>query len=132
MTSFPVISSNLSPTHLAVFVQEKYSLSNATSCNLLKAGINHTYLIKDEGKRFIFRVYSIDWRTKNEVLEEIRLLNLLKANNISISYPIADKSENYIQTINAPEGKRLAVMFAYAEGEKLLNFDEKIIFRLAF
>ncbi|GAB2613237.1 homoserine kinase [Emticicia sediminis] len=130
MNHFPVISSNLSPTHLAVFVKEKYGFSNATSCNLLKAGINHTYLIKDEEKRFIFRVYSINWRTKNEVLEEIRLLNLLKANKISISYPIFDKSENYIQTINAPEGERLAVMFSYAEGEKLLNFDEENHFQI--
>ncbi|MFN3487745.1 MAG: phosphotransferase enzyme family protein [Emticicia sp.] len=130
MNHFPVISSNLSPTHLAVFVQEKYALSNFTSCNLLKAGINHTYLIKDEDKRFIFRVYSLDWRTENEILEEIRLLNLLKTNNISISYPITDKSDSYIQTINAPEGERLAVMFSFAEGEKLLNFDEKSHFQI--
>lgn len=130
MNPFPVISSNLSPTHLADFVQENYGFSNATSCNLLKAGINHTYLIKDEDKRCIFRVYSINWRTKNEVLEEIRLLNLLKAYKISISYPISDKSENYIQTINAPEGERLAVMFSYAEGEKLLNFDEENHFQI--
>lgn len=125
MNLFPVISSNLSPIHLAVFVQEKYGLSRRATCSLLKAGISHTYLIKDEDKRFIFRVYSLEWRTENEILEEIRLLNLLKANNISISYPITDLSENYIQTINAPEGERLAVMFSYAEGEKLLNFDEQ-------
>lgn len=130
MNHFPVVSSNLSPTHLADFVREKYGLSNYTSCNLLKAGINHTYLIKDDEKRFIFRVYSFDWRTKIEILEEIRLLNLLKANNISISYPISDKSDNYIQTINAPEGERLAVMFSFAEGEKLLNFDEKNHFQV--
>lgn len=130
MNHFPAISSNLSPTHLAVFVQEKYALSNATSCNILKAGINHTYLIKDEDKRFIFRIYSLDWRTENEILEEIRLLNLLKANNISISYPISDNTGNYIQTINAPEGERLAVMFSFAEGEKLLSFDEKSHFQI--
>jgi Ser/Thr protein kinase RdoA (MazF antagonist) len=130
MTPFPVISSNLSPIHLASFVQEKYGLSNATSCNLLKAGINHTYLIKDEEKRFIFRVYSLDWRTEIEILEEIRLLNLLKANKISISYPISDNTDNYIQSINAPEGERLAVMFSFAEGEKLLSFDEKNHFQI--
>jgi len=130
MTHFPVISSNLSPTHLAIFVKEKYGLSNFTLCNLLKAGINHTYLIKDEDKRFIFRIYSLNWRTENEILEEIRLLNLLKANTISVSYPITDKTNNYIQTINAPEGERLAVMFSYAEGEKLLNYDEENHFKI--
>jgi len=130
MNHFPVVSSNLSPTHLAVLVQEKYDLSNHTSCHLLKAGINHTYLIKDNGQRFIFRVYSIHWRSTVEILEEIRLLNLLKSHAISISYPITDKADNYIQTINAPEGERLAVMFSYAEGEKLLNFDEQNHFNI--
>lgn len=130
MNHFPVVSSNLSPTHLSEFVREKYGLSNTTLCNLLKAGINHIYLIKDEEKRFVFRVYSLNWRSENEVLEEIRLLNLLKANNISISYPISGLSENYIQTINAPEGKRLAVMFSFAEGEKFLNFDEQNHFNI--
>lgn len=130
MNHFPVISSNLSPTHLATFVQEKYALNNRTTCSLLKAGINHTYLIKDEEKQFIFRVYSLDWRTEREILEEIRLLNLLKDNNVSISYPITDKTDNYIQTINAPEGERLAVMFSFAEGKKLLNFDEKNHFQI--
>lgn len=130
MNHFPVVSSNLSPTHLAVFVQEKYGLSSNTTCSLLKAGINHTYLIKDNDQRFIFRVYSIHWRSKVEILEEIRLLNLLKSHAIPISYPITDKADNYIQTINAPEGERLAVMFSYAEGEKLLNFDEQNHFNI--
>lgn len=130
MNHFPVISSNLSPTHLAVFIQDLYGLSKQTSCSLLKAGINHTYLIKDVEKRFIFRIYSRDWRSEHEISEEIRLLNLLKGNNISISYPITDKIDNYIQTINAPEGERFAVMFSFAEGEKLLNFDEKSHFQI--
>ena len=130
MTHFPVISSNLSPLHLAIFVKAKYGLSNFTSCNLLKAGINHTYLIKDEDKRFIFRVYSLNWRSENEILEEIRLLKLLKANTIFVSYPIIDKTNNFIQTINAPEGERFAVMFSYAEGEKLLNYEEKNHFQI--
>jgi Ser/Thr protein kinase RdoA (MazF antagonist) len=123
MSSFPVINSNLSPTHLAAFVQEKYDLGKCTTCSLLKAGINHTYLIKDAEKPFVFRVYSFKWRSREEILEEIRLLNVLKSHEISISYPLLDTLENYIQAINAPEGERFAVLFSFAEGEKLLSFD---------
>ena len=130
MSFFPVINSNLSPTHLATFVQEYYALTNNTKCNLLKAGINHTYLVKDDEKKYIFRVYSLNWRTKNEILEEINLLNLLKEHHISISYPITDKNKNYIQSINAPEGKRFGVMFSFAEGEKLLSFSEEGHFQI--
>lgn len=130
MAHFPVISSNLSTTHLALFVQEKYNFSRNTICSLLKAGINHTYLVNDGQEKFIFRIYSLNWRTKTEILEEIRLLNLLKTHNISISYPIFDKNNNYIQLLNAPEGKRFAVMFSFADGEKLLNFSEETHFNI--
>lgn len=130
MTHFPVSSSNLSTTHLALFLQEKYDLDENTQCNLLKAGINHTYLINDGKEKFIFRVYSLNWRTRGEILEEISLLNLLKQQNISISYPIFDKTENYIQILNAPEGERLGVLFSFAEGDKLINFSEEVHFSI--
>lgn len=130
MKTFPVISSNLSTAHLALFLQEKYNFGKNTTCSLLKAGINHTYLINDCQEKFIFRIYSLNWRTKTEILEEIRLLNLLKTHNISISYPILDKNDNYIQNLNAPEGKRFAVMFSFADGEKLINFSEETHFNI--
>ncbi|WP_394994839.1 phosphotransferase [Emticicia sp.] len=130
MIVFPVISSNLSPVYLGIFLQEKYSFDKNTQCHLLKAGINHTYLVENQNEKFIFRIYSLNWRTKNEILEEINLLNLLKTQNISVSYPIVDKTKNYIQILNAPEGERFGVMFSYAEGEKLLSFSEEAHFNI--
>lgn len=130
MTYFPVTSSTLSTTHLAIFLQEEYDLDENTQCFLIKAGINHTYLIQAGRKKFIFRIYSLNWRTRTEILEEIRLLNLLKQQNISISYPILDKNKNFIQALNAPEGERLGVLFSYAEGDKLLNFSEEVNFSI--
>lgn len=119
MTHFPVTNSNLSATHIGLFLQEQYSLSKDTKCQLIKAGINDTYLITDNSNKFVFRVYSLNWRTKIEISEEIKLLNQLKQNDISISYPLADNENHYIQTLNAPEGDRFAVLFTFANGEKL-------------
>jgi Ser/Thr protein kinase RdoA (MazF antagonist) len=119
MAHFPVTNSNLSATHIGLFLQEKYSLSKDTKCQLIKAGINDTYLITDNLDKFVFRIYSLNWRTHAEIVDEIKLLNELKQNNISISYPIPDKTNNFIQTLNAPEGDRYAVLFTYANGEKL-------------
>jgi Ser/Thr protein kinase RdoA (MazF antagonist) len=119
MTHFPVTNSNLSATHIGLFLQEKYSLSKDTKCQLIKAGINDTYLITDHLDKFVFRIYSLNWRTPAEIVEEIKLLNELKQKNISISYPLPDKKNNFIQTLNAPEGDRYAVLFTYARGEKL-------------
>lgn len=118
MAHFPVTNSNLSALHLGLFLQEKYSLSKDTKCQLIRAGINDTYLVTDNLDKYVFRVYSLNWRTQTEIAEEIKLLNELKQNNISVSYPIADRQNNYIQTLNAPEGDRFSVLFTYAIGEK--------------
>jgi Ser/Thr protein kinase RdoA (MazF antagonist) len=40
---------------------------------------------------------------------------------LSVSFPIQDKSGNSIQSINASEGLRYAVLFSYAEGDKIRN-----------
>lgn len=122
MPCFPVSSSILSTSHLASFINEKYALGNETECRILRAGINHTYLVNSRSGKFIFRIYSLNWRTLTEINEEINLLNLLKENQISVSAAIADRENNYVQILNAPEGDRFAVLFTYARGEKLHQF----------
>ncbi|GAB3519001.1 phosphotransferase enzyme family protein [Emticicia fontis] len=126
MNHFPVTTSTLSEPHLALFLQEKYGLSTNTTCRLLKAGINHAYLVSDGEKKSVFRIYSLNWRKEKEISEEIRLLNLLNENQIPVSYPIADTQGDYIQTLNAPEGERFGLMFSYAKGEKILNFSPEV------
>ena len=91
MSHFPVSNSNLSAAHLAIFVADQYGFSDKTACNLIRAGINDTYLVAADEQRYVFRVYSLDWRTEKEIREEIRLLLLLQKNNIAVSYPLADK-----------------------------------------
>jgi Ser/Thr protein kinase RdoA (MazF antagonist) len=130
MIHFPVTNSNLSATHIGLFLQEKYALSKDTKCQLIKAGINDTYLVIDNLDKFVFRVYSFNWRTKSEIGEEIKLLNQLKQNDISISYPLSDIENNYIQTLNAPEGGRFAVLFTFASGEKLHISSEETHFQI--
>ncbi|GGH13440.1 phosphotransferase enzyme family protein [Mucilaginibacter phyllosphaerae] len=126
MQKFPVSSSVLSADHLGVLVQDVYNLNTGVTCQLLKTGINHSYLIKDFPDKYVFRIYSLDWRTRLEIEEEIRLLNLLCDAGISVSYPIADADGDHIQELNAPEGMRYGVLFSFAEGEKLLNFPAEV------
>lgn len=121
MKHFPVTNSNLSAEHLGMFLQDKYSLSKNTSCKFIRAGINDTYLVSDNDDKFVLRVYSLNWRTQEEIKEEIKLLIELKQNDIQVSYPLPDKNDNYIQTLNAPEGDRFAVLFTFAKGEKAHN-----------
>jgi Ser/Thr protein kinase RdoA (MazF antagonist) len=118
MSSFPVILSTLSPAHLAEFVQEKYGLAGA-QCTLLKAGINHSYLVTGGTDKYVLRVYCHGWRTRAEIDEEIRFLDLLQAHSVLVSRPIKDEREDYIQQIEAPEGTRYGVLFSFAPGHKV-------------
>jgi len=130
LETFPVTNSTLSAKHLASFLQSKYNLDSNASCRLLKTGINDSYLITSSDVKYIFRVYSLNWRSEKEIGEEIRLLNLLKENDIPVSYPITDTAGNYIHEFAAPEGKRYGVMFSFAKGEKLLNIPTDVHFKI--
>ena len=119
MSTFPVIASTLSQTEVGKFISEKYQLKEHFDCKLFRTGVNHTYFMLGTHTKYVVRVYCYNWRTKVEIQQELELLNLLKKNNLSISFPIPDKNGDLIQEINAPEGLRYAVLFTFAEGEKM-------------
>lgn len=123
MIVFPVTASTLSENELGIFAIDRYGLDKNSSCKLLRTGINHTYLIFEHEIKYVLRVYSCGWRSKQEVVEEIKLLTHLKENKLSISYPVPDKNGGFIQEINAPEGTRYAVLFTYAKGGKVRFMD---------
>ncbi|SEJ20202.1 Ser/Thr protein kinase RdoA involved in Cpx stress response, MazF antagonist [Dyadobacter sp. SG02] len=130
MNVFPVSNSNLSPLHLGIFVQKHYFPEQQVECRILKTGISDTYLITTPGKRYIFRVYSFGWRTLSEISEELRLLRHLRENGISVSYAVPDLGNTFIHSFAAPEGERFGVLFTFAEGEKVLNFDAETHYRV--
>ena len=130
MQPFPVVCSTLSASHLAAYLQQQYHLGAGTTCRLLRAAINHVYLVTDGAQKYVFRIYSLNWRSEKEIAEELRLLELLKKNNIPVSYALPDPQGKIIQHIPAPEGMRMGVLFSYAKGEKSLNFSEALHYKL--
>jgi Ser/Thr protein kinase RdoA (MazF antagonist) len=129
MTHFPVSNSQLSPSHLALYLQSNYDMAPGADCRLIKAGINDTYLVTTGTGKYVFRVYSLNWRTTTDILEEIRLLQLLKEQQVPVSWAVADKNGEYIQTLNAPEGIRYGVLFTFAAGEKLHLYANEVHFK---
>lgn len=130
MTNFPVTTSTLCAKALGQFITETYGLNENATCQLFRTGINHTYFITDKNTKYALRLYFYNWRPKSQIEEEIKLLHLLKENNISISFPLADKKGHFIQDINAPEGIRHAVLFSFAEGEKIRFMDTASCFSI--
>jgi Ser/Thr protein kinase RdoA (MazF antagonist) len=126
---FPVINSTLSPVHLADLLNKQYDFDNSMKCQLIRSGLNDTYLLSNSTDKYVFRIYKHHWRTEKEVLEEIRFLNDLKEQGIKVSFPIVDSKNNFIQRIHAPEGERISVLFSFAKGEKRMQFSEKLHFK---
>lgn len=122
MPFLPVYDSRLEATPLAHYLQTFYPFLEVLEARILKTGINHTYLFRTATQSYIFRLYFHGWRSLVEIEEEVRLLLHLKASEVAVSYPIADKNEAYIQTIDAAEGVRYGVLFSFAEGEKTRYF----------
>lgn len=122
------ISSILSNEFLGNLIDERYDYNSESNCEILRIGINHTYLVINDNGKFVLRVYTKDWKSEKEILGEIEFLLLLKNNEVSVSYPISDKDEKYIQVINAVEGKRFAVLFSFSHGQTIRNPSEKICY----
>ncbi|MDO7171769.1 phosphotransferase [Mariniflexile sp. AS56] len=130
MSVFPVTASTISAKDLGEFIKERYNLDKNFNCELFRTGINHTYFISDTKTKYVLRVYSYNWRAKSEITEEIKLLNFLKENNLSVSFPIPDTNGTFIHDINAPEGQRYAVLFSFAEGGKVRFMDDETCFTI--
>ncbi|HKO77279.1 MAG TPA: phosphotransferase [Flavobacterium sp.] len=128
MTEFPVTNSTLSANKLGELLQHKYSLSENTECKLFRAAMNHVYMVTDGNKKYVFRIYTFDWRTKTEIAEELRLLIHLNKKNTPVSFPIVGNLNEYIQEFNAPEGKRFGVLFSFADGTKSAKFTPETSF----
>ena len=125
---FPTINSTLSPNELGKLIRQNYGLSNKTECSIFRLAMNHLYIVHDDENKYVFRVYTHNWRTKLEIEEEVRLLLHLKETDRQVAFPIADKSNQYIQEIEASEGTRYGVLFSYAKGTKTAKFSQQTSF----
>jgi len=118
MSFFPASHSILSAESLISFLEKKYSFKGKSNCKLIKNWVNDSYLISDNLNRYILRIYRHGWRSREEVQAEINVVLLLKEKDVSVSFPIADKNDEYVQEFDAIEGTRFGVLFSFAKGEK--------------
>lgn len=114
---FPVIHSVLSPQALQKSLETNYTLESIQSIEYFQAGLNDTYLITTVGKNYILRAYRKDWRSESDILCEISAINFLHDKQIYVSTPIRNTDNNYILSVDAPEGQRYVVIYNYIKGE---------------
>jgi Ser/Thr protein kinase RdoA (MazF antagonist) len=121
MTLFPTQYSMLSTEALRSFIEKVYGLPGLR-CRLLVHNVSDTYLLENEGGKYIFKIYRKAHRKYEEILAELELLNVLKEHEARISYPISDLSGQQIQTFAVAEGFSNGVLFSFAAGKPTHDF----------
>ncbi len=117
---FPVVNSVLSPEALASDVVPAFGVHNADSVRFHQGGFNDTYRVETtDGSVYFLRVYRLGWRTREDALYELDVLDHLRRKGTPVAYPIAKPDGSYLHDVDAPEGTRFAALFALARGREL-------------
>ena len=116
---FPTQYSAVSTKALNAFLNEKYGFN--MFCRLLIRNVSDTYLLEDETKKYIFKIYRNTHRSLEEIKAEVELLHHLKNNGAKVAYPIPDKEGKDIQAFNVAEGVRYGVLFYFAPGKPVFD-----------
>ena len=96
-----------------------YDINEIICSELLQSTVHDTYLIKTATSKYIFKVFKYESKSKVEINFEINFVNYLRTMQINVSKYLINQDDNYISEINAPEGKRYAVLTTYSEGKEL-------------
>lgn len=129
---FPSIYSTLSPASLAGDILPGFGIGKIADCKFYSGGFNDTYIVKNlRGKTYYLRAYRKDWRTLEDILYELDVLNHLHDKNFPAVRPIPYKDGNFFCAIAAPEGRRYVSLFTEAPGPEI-SYDvepEKVAFQ---
>lgn len=130
MVELPISSSLYEPRALGAMIAEAYGLEEPIRCYLYTRGINDTYIIDTANGRFALRIYPSGHRTPSEVMDEIYLSDNLLENGISVAPVFRRLDEEAVTFLNAPEGRRCAVLFVYMDHKPVDDLNDKLCFRL--
>jgi Putative homoserine kinase type II (protein kinase fold) len=105
----------------AAYIRREYPsrIAPPVACRLVRAYTNDVYAVTSgSGERFALKVYGAGWRTASEVRYEADLMAHLAARGLPVPLPLARTDGDILGRIDTPEGSRLAVLSAWAPGEK--------------
>ncbi len=117
---FQVQSSILSPLALLKEINLRYGLK-VLQCRLWSTGLNDVYLLQEASKKYFLRASHAKRFSNKDYEEELNVMLLLRARGINTCIPIKQLNETYIWEINAPEGKRYAVLFEEVKNDNTVN-----------
>ncbi|RZP96961.1 hypothetical protein D8T65_22235 [Vibrio vulnificus] len=125
-----VSESRLSERTIGSIAAEHFQLPSYASCEFFFRGCNDTYRLEAAGRYYALRVYRYNWRSPEEILSELSLLNQLSQISDLVAQPIIPENGEPMITLDAPEGRRFAVLFEWVAGHQpdYFNYEQAGIF----
>ena len=112
---FPVRYSQLKPSALKDELLKRYELEESINCQVYDSGMNDIYIVKAGIKNYYLRISLTGMHEQCDYEEELYIINTLHEHGIQVATPVCCKDGSYIWKINAPEGRRYAVLFNEAK-----------------
>lgn len=112
----PVVSSVFDETALATWLAVAFDLGKPLRCRLAARSMNDTFRITGSGGEYYLRVTPHGWRTRDEILAELKFVHALSEHGVSVALPIPRRDGDVVSMLAAPEGERPAVLFAAVAG----------------
>ena len=114
---FPISCSTLDVRALITQILNHYPIDTVEKCKFWHRGLSDVYSVKTQTTRYFLRISHQHWRCQDEINFEVELLDFLHEYQLPVAYPIRTKNGQLFFEINAPEGKRYAVLFVNAPGQ---------------
>ncbi|MBN1287043.1 MAG: phosphotransferase [Anaerolineae bacterium] len=113
----PVFRSVINADALIRHVLSQYPLGTDITCTLFQRGINDVYLVTASSNKWILRVGTTGGQVVEAIEAEIEFLQILASSGIAVPAPVPRRDGAFLSVLEAPEGRRCAVLFAFVEGE---------------
>jgi Ser/Thr protein kinase RdoA (MazF antagonist) len=124
----PIARSTPDAAAVARVIEIEYGLSTRR-CHLIKPIVNDTFHVLTSAGPFIFKVYGAHRRTDHQIQAELEMVTYLHAAGVPVARPVERQSGELLLSLDAPEGRRYAVLFTYASGQPMTS-DDPILARL--
>lgn len=106
----------LAPGALLDAILRPYALGLNARCEYLTSGLHHTYLVTDGSGSKICRVYRRVWRSHEEALCELKVLDQLGRQGCSVAYPLRTADGRLAIEYRTPQTTHTIALFRYAPG----------------
>jgi Ser/Thr protein kinase RdoA (MazF antagonist) len=134
MTTFPVTHSILAPEGLVRGVLGEYEIGAVRDCRFYTHNLSDTYFVWAERGRYALRVYRAGWRTDEQIKAELDAIERIAGfcevspatdervsgavDSVAVSRSVVGRDGERLRSVQAPEGRRQAVLFTYAPGKQ--------------